>query len=982
MRYIAFSASLLLLLAADTRPGSEIQLWHHRNLGKAFYENPTTQTQAVDEFKQALSLAPASIREQLNYGLALLRAGKTREAVAQLEKVQKARPELPHTWFNLGIVFKKDGDSQKALPQFERLVELAPNEPVAHYNLGVLYKQESRAEDAVREFQAAVRLNHTLAAPHFQLYNVYRTSGRRDEAAAELKEFQRLKQSQEGAAIPEDMEWCEYAEIYDPIDAPPPAAAAKPEYKLHAFAQPADGWLLLDAFGQGSPDVLGWAGGKLILYRHGLEPVADSSFGDLTGVISAAAGDFDNDGLMDLCVLTAAGPMLYRNTGGRFALQDAGLPQRRFEAAVWLDYDHDYDLDLFLLGADSALMRNQGKAGFADRTSDFPFVKGHAVAGTAFRLIPDTKTFDLAAAYGNRAAVLYRDQLGGKYSAGSFDIPNARQLGVVDSNHDGKLEIAAREFDFADFNADGRIDRVSALGVEINAGKTKTNFIGVRLDGIKNLKLAQGSEVEIKAGTLYEKRVYNGVPLTFDLRNYTAADTVRITWPNGLIQNEMRQAANKSYTYKEAQRLSGSCPMIWTWDGSQFQFITDVLGIAPLGAMSGDGTYFPVDHDEYIQIPAEALSERDGHYEIRVTEELSEVSYIDQLRLTAVDHPAGVEIFLNEKWKAPPYPEFRYYGAKRRVYPVRAQDHRGHDVLPLLLAADRRYPTDFQRTESGIAELHSLTLDFSGAASDNRAVLILRGWVDWADGSTFLAAAQESKAGLIAPYLQVKNAKGEWQTVIEDMGMPDGKPKTISVDLTGKFLSTSREVRIITNLCVYWDEIFLSESDARPNVRETVLGAASANVRFRGFSDSRIHPERKQPEEFFYDVSSPLSYWNPTPGRYTRYGDVRELVESVDDRYVIMGAGDEIALRFNARSLPPLPRGWRRDFVMKVDGWAKDRDANTAHSQTVEPLPFHAMTQYPYALSEHYPEDVLHRSYREQYNTRPALRLIRSLAQR
>ena len=74
------------------------QLWHHRNLGKAFYENPTTQQQAVDEFKKALELAPASNRERLNYGLALLRAAKTADAIAELVKVQQADPALPHTF--------------------------------------------------------------------------------------------------------------------------------------------------------------------------------------------------------------------------------------------------------------------------------------------------------------------------------------------------------------------------------------------------------------------------------------------------------------------------------------------------------------------------------------------------------------------------------------------------------------------------------------------------------------------------------------------------------------------------------------------------------------------------------------------------------------------------------------------------------------------------------------------------------------------
>jgi Tfp pilus assembly protein PilF len=981
MRYALFAA-FLLLQAADTRQSVEQQLWHYRNLGKAFYENPTTQMQAVDEFKKALDLAPTSAREQLNYGLALLRAGQGPEALTMLQKVQKEHPELPHTWFNLGIVYKKEGEFAKAKPQFEHLIELAPNEPVAHYNLGVLYKQDNNTKQAVEQFRIAAKLNHNLAAPHFQLYNVFRTEGQREEAAKELQEFQRLKKAQEGAAIPEDMEWCDYAEIYDPLNAPPPGPEPKQTYETHAFGAKADGWLILDASGAPPPDVLVWSGGKLKLYQHGVTPVADSGLSDLTGVISAAEGDFDNDGLMDLCVLTGKGPLLYRNTKGHFVRQEAALPAKRFDAAVWLDYDHDYDLDLILLGPEPVLMRNQGTAGFADHTADFPFVKGHAIAGSQFRLVPDTKAFDLVVAYEDRGGVLYRDLLGGKYVVEDYDLPRARQLSVADRNHDGKLEVTARDSSSADLDGDGRLDVVTRDGVQINKTAPKPNYITITIDGVKNLKLGQGAEVEIKAGTLYSKKVYSGYPLTYDLRNYPGVDTVRISWPNGLIQNEMKQAANKTYTYKEAQRLSGSCPMIWTWNGTGFEFITDVLGIAPLGAASGDGSYFPVDHDEYIQIPGKSLAERGGQYEIRMTEELSEVSYIDQLTLMAVDHPADVDIFLNEKWKSPPYPAFRYYGARQRVYPVSARDGQNKDVLSLITATDRKYPTGFQRTELGVSEVHSLTLDFGRAAADNKAVLVLRGWVDWADGSTFRAASQQSKDGLVPPYLQVKDTQGRWRTVIEDMGMPDGKPKTIAVDLTGRFLSTSREVRIVTNLCVYWDEIFLSESSAAPAVREHAIPADTAEVRFRGFSETKIDPQRTQPDQFFYGNASPVSYWNPTPGLYTRYGDVRNLLEAVDDRYVIMGSGDEIRVQFDARGLRPVPAGWTRDFVLKVDGWAKDRDANTAYSQTVGPLPFHGMSQYPFSTIEHYPDDVYHRNYLERYNTRPALRLIRPLAKR
>ncbi|MDP8982461.1 MAG: tetratricopeptide repeat protein [Acidobacteriota bacterium] len=997
---------ILSAFAADA-PSREERLWQYRNLGKAFYENPTTQVQAVAEFRKALDLAPDSVRERLNYGIALLRAGKTADGIAELEKVQKLDPKLPHTWFNLGIVYRKDGDFEKAIPQFERMIQLTPDEPVPHYNLGVLYKQTGKLDAAQQQFEAAVKLNPDLAAPHFQLYNVYRQQEKKEQAGEQLAAFQRLKKAQEGAAIAEDMEWCDYAEIYDPIDmkagARPPDAVMKTENRNTSFVP--DGLLTLDLDGAGKSDLLAWNKREIRIWRGGLKTAENTGLAGITGVISVSQGDFDNDGLPDLCILTEKTPLLYRNRKGRFEPFKADLPAGRFEKAVWLDYDHDYDLDLFLLGEKSVLMRNQGAAGFADHTKDFPFAPGHALDATPYRLMKDSKSFDLLISYADHGGVLYRDKLGGSFAAEPLtDLPaNTRGLAARDSKHDGWLDIQAAGLTLinagghlskaqndaapkveTDFDQDGNLDTAEvadgSLLLTMYRTIPKQHWIRVQLLGIKNVKLAYGAEVEVKTGTLYQKKVYDAVPLTFELGSHTEADTVRITWPNGLIQNEIHQPADKAYQYKEAQRLSGSCPMIWSWDGSGFRFITDVLGIAPLGASSGDGQYFPVDHDEYIQIPHDALKAVNGRYEVRITEELSEVSYLDQVQLFAVDHPRELDIYTSEKWKGPPFPEFRLYGVNRRIYPKSAHDGKGRDVRAVLLATDRKYPETFRHDQSGVAELHTLDLDFGrDAASGNKAVMIAHGWVDWADGSTFLSTAQEGKGGLIPPYLQVKDWAGKWKTVIEDMGMPDGKPKTIAVDLTGKFLSESREVRIVTNLCVYWDEIFLGEDTGAPRARMTPVPANLADLRFRGFSASRIFPARNQPEEFFYAASSAISAWNPTPGLYTRYGDVRELVEKTDDRFVIMGSGDELRLTFEAAALPALPTGWQRDFILKVDGWAKDRDANTAYSQSVEPLPFHAMSSYPYPAREHFPDDAAHEAWRKQYNTRPALRLIRPL---
>jgi len=1047
-------AALILLLGADASRVEQDRLGHYRNLGKAFYENPTMQAQAVDEFKKALDLAPDSPREIINYGLALLHAGRTKEGVAELQRAQKLDPKIPHTWFNLGIYYKKEGDYAQAVAQFEGLLRLVPDEPVSHYNLGVLHKTVDKRDEAIREFQTAERLNPNLAAPHFQLYNLYRQSGRPADAANELKLFERIKALTEGAVIPEDMEWSYYAEIYDPIaQRPESGPVAPPKFEDHkvdgGFDPATSGLLVLDAFGDRQPALLAWSANGARLYRNGTTRVAGSGLDGLKDIVSIATGDYDNDGLPDLCVITASGAALYHNQKGKFEKAAIHLPEGRFAKAVWLDFDHDYDLDLFLLGADAKLMRNNGAAGFSDDTAAFPFQKGDAIDAAMIDLVPDTNGMDLVVSYRDRAGVMYRDRLLGKYAAEPLDsLPSGtRGLSAIDENNDswtdlvagglllvnhhGKLEPLAglevkvplafidldnrgiadlvagngalrnQGFDrfeklplalpaaavaaTADFDHDGRMDMAmiaadGSLHVLHNSTEAHNHWIGVELSGVKNMKLAPAAKVEIKTGTSYQKRTYHGLPLEFGVDSYKSADAVRITWPNGLIQDEPEKPADQSTDYPEAQRLSGSCPMIFTWDGSRFRFITDVLGVAPLGAASGDGSYFPVDHDEYVQIPGDALRAVNGQYEVRITEELHEVSYLDRVKLIAVDHPADTEIFTNDKFKSPPFPEFRLFGAKRRIYPVSARDDQGRDVLPRLLRRDQTYPDGFQRNYLDVAEMHHLDLDFGSAAPDNRAVLILNGWVDWADGSTFMAASQAHK-DLVLPYLQVKDANGKWKTVIEDMGIPAGKPKTIAVDLTGKFLSRSREVRIITNLCVYWDEIFLSEDNAAPAVRLTNIDATAADLHFRGFSKPVIDARRRQPERFVYDDWMPVSMWNPTPGFYTRYGDVRPLVGAIDDELVIMGSGDELKLLFPANAARVVPAGWKRDFLLFVDGWAKDADANTAYSQSVEPLPFHAMSQYPYGSREHPPDDAAHRQYRAKYNTRPALRLIRPLVE-
>ena len=194
LRFLLALAALWLTAQTNTDPAT--RLWQYRNLGKAFYENPTTQNECVAEFKKALDLEPSSLREKLNYGLALVRAANNPDGLKLLEEVQRLEPKLPHTWFNLGIHWKKQGDAERAIPQFTQMVKLAPSEPKGWYNLGASLKLGGQNEEALKAFERASQLDPTLAAARFQLYNAYRAAGRLPDAQAQLKEFQRLKEDE------------------------------------------------------------------------------------------------------------------------------------------------------------------------------------------------------------------------------------------------------------------------------------------------------------------------------------------------------------------------------------------------------------------------------------------------------------------------------------------------------------------------------------------------------------------------------------------------------------------------------------------------------------------------------------------------------------------------------------------------------------------------------------------------------------------
>ena len=1050
---LACGATWWMLAPAQTQGTSAetIALQEARNLGKAFYETPGSSQQAVEQLKKALEMSPGSAREHLNYGLALLRAGQREEGMAEVVKAQKTDRALPHTYFNLGIEYKKAGEVEKAIDQLLEMEKLVPDEAKTQYNLGALYKQQGNIQRAIEKFERTIELDPSLAAPHFQLFGILRRSDL-ERAMQELETFKGLKEATEGAAVGEDVDWSFYSELHDPSLATGEAASAAPfvfaARKITELPGAPLGALSLDLNGDGSADALVWSARGAAAMVGGASASPSVARTGLGGATHYAAGDFDGDGLADLCRVDVDGVEVLVNRSGR-SFRSAFSTTGDFNLCMFADYDHDNDFDLFALGEDKRLLQNDGEGTLRDVTAEFPFGEGPVRAAARTELFEDNGQ-DFIAVYGESVAVHQDRKLGVYGKAVTVDgasVPSGTaRMDVIDANHDQYLDVAVTtagqtlllenhggtlragsaldrveawadfqlrgRFDAAgqgflvnrggfefvsapsgsgvpsglatagDFDADGKPDLLVAApdgSVSFAANRTETSNRGltVRLEGVKSPTIGTEARVEVKAGLGYSKQAYTGVPLHFGLGTAESFDTVRVTWANGLIQNEMPDEPVHEISIKEAPRLSGSCPMVFTWNGAAFEYISEVLGVAPLGASVARGVYFPVDHDEYVTIRGDQLRERDGFFHIRLTEELRETAYVDKVRLLAVDHPREVRIVTNEKAKGPPFPEFKLYGIRSRILPRKASNHRGEDVLARVAESDRIYAT-FDRDFENRAERHSLELEFPHFEAQD-AVLFLEGWVDWSSASSIVGASQTKSSAVLPPFLEVQDENGEWTTAIADVGLPGGNLRTIAVDLSGQFPAGTRKVRLTTNMCVYWDMAYIALGTSSPAARLTRLPPSTANLRFHGFSRNYVPEGRTQPESFDYQQVSATTNWNPTPGLYTRFGEVRELLRREDDRYVIMGAGDEIDLRFVASDLPDLPPGWTRDYLLLVDGWAKENEANTAFGDSVTPLPFHAMSEYPYGPDERYPDTPAHRADLERYHTRPALRLLRPL---
>ena len=745
------------------------------------------------------------------------------------------------------------------------------------------------------------------------------------------------------------------------------------------------------------------------------------------------AADIEGDGALDLVVGAPSGPpVVLRNNGdGTFTPQHPFRGVSGLQAFCWGDVTGDGDPDAVLIDGGGQLQAFENErsgrfdplpapapgegmlaATLCDLERDATFqILALTARGliTEFRFDPDTRRWNSRQvaqwdhpptdgsarlfmadldnngapdiiATGSSGTRIWLVDGGGNASPAPLMVP-ASNVSPTPPTPDGRVDLVGTDAQGRPVYLAGRGTRAYGWFIVRPRARYKAKERPGQATGDRRINtFGVGGAVELRAGLLTQKMPIDGPDVHFGLGTYTSADVVRILWPNGVLQAEFDTGSEPVQPLKTAtslvaiERLIGSCPWLYAWDGHKMAFVTDVLFSSPLGLrINAQGTASSTTTRDWVKVRGDQLVPRDGVYDLRVTGELWETHFFDMVQLLAVDHPADTEIYVDERFVIPPgQPAVHLMMMPRPV--LRAVDQDGRDVTDLVRARDGRYLDTFRLGDyQGIAQDHYVQLDLGPEPpGTGRWWLVAQGWLHPTDSSINLAISSGHHEPPKPLSLEVPDGRGGWKTVRPNLGFPAGKNKTCLIDLTGVFRPNAPHIlRLRTNMEIYWDYLGTARELTNNHRMELrLLHPQTADLHFRGFSVVK-QAGPSSPELPDYDTLwSTGQPWRDLVGYYTRYGDVKELVERVDDRYVILNAGDELALHFPA--LPAPAPGSKRDFVFISDGWEKDGNVNTGFSRTVLPLPSHADKQYAGPLRP-LQEDPVYRAHRqdwERYHTR------------
>ncbi len=695
--------------------------------------------------------------------------------------------------------------------------------------------------------------------------------------------------------------------------------------------------------------VLGAATGQPTVLRNngdGTWAVLHAFGAAKSGLTQWAWADLDGDGLADAAFLDGQGKLvvMQNKRAGAFAPWPLPADVGKVAALSAADSDRDGTQDVVILTADGAVRRLSRRAdGGGWDAADLGRATAPSANGSA-RLqwadLDNNGALDLVVTGSSGSQVLLGDAAGKLVPLAAPT--DARNAGVDAQAVKGRLDLIG-------LNTQGQPVRL------VNTGGKDYAWQEVRLHAAsqgdkRNNTYGVGGEIGLRAGLLFETQVVAGPVTHFGLGENKRADSIRIVWPNGSPQGEFELKADQ--LAEAPERLKGSCPWLLADDGTGensdmgMKFVTDFIWRSPLGLrINAQDTAGVVQTRDWVKVRGDQLKARDGYYNLRITADLWETHFFDEVKLMTVDHPVGTEVNVDERFSIPPPP--LAVDAMTPPQPVaHATDDRGLDVTEAVRARDGKYLDTFGVGDyQGVTRDHWVTLDLGPTPPTGKTWLVGVGWIHPTDSSINVALGQGHH---IPPHdlsLEVPDGRGGWKAALPHLGFPEGKNKTVLIPLTGLFqLGQPRQVRLRTNMEIYWD--FLGTAQALPPtiIRKQTLPPTEATLRYRGFSATSQagHSSPEVPDYAHLARTGPR--WLDLEGYYTRYGDVRALLARTDDRYVIMNAGDEMVLRFPAPAPPP--PGWTRDYVLIGDGWVKDGDFNTGFSRTVLPLPSHSRPAY------------------------------------
>jgi hypothetical protein len=963
-------------------------------------------------------------------GLIDVAAKRFSAAKRRFLKVLAGDPEDPSALMQLGACQEHEGAVEEAIATYRRIAQRWPRLASAQFRLGDLLRRTGRLDEARICFQQLQ--DPSNRAPFVRLpvgpigripIPIDRYGQALADAANEIEPAPRIPSYVDAGAA----SGISFHHAGASLDAEIRKVLAGTPVEREWFAAQENRSKLVGALGAGCGFADYNNDGRLDLFlvnvdgRHALYAQGPQwRFVDVTGAVGIGAeprlgmacawGDYDDDGWSDLVIAGFGSCRLYRNRAGSFedltiaAGVAAAVPAGAWcSGAAFADIDHDGDLDVHVTclidlsripdraevrfpddfeGQPNLVLRNNGDGGFtpiapAAGAGETP----RKSRGAWFSDVDGDRTIDLVVYDLAGAASVFLNRMDGTFAPWDGDLPALPAAPPLGESRA-----------FGDLDGDGALDALVNRNGQpaslLRGLPPPGHWLAVQLErypGAAGNRRGIGARIEIRAGELWTHKELtagndrlgcDALKAHFALGSIDRLDAVRVTFPSGAPTSVRDVTANQVLTVAEPDLERGSCPHLFAWNGERFEFIADAISAGIIGERVGPGRYWQPDPDEWLRIPGERLRESDRGFELRFVNALEEIAYLDKVRLIAADHPAEFEVHPNERMAGDPSNRLpaRFYVVER-LRPVQAAvDHRGRDAAAALERADRSSADGFRALPfKGFAEDWALTLDLGDRPAD---VLLLHGWTSWHSPASALAALQ-AKVAPFGPILDVEDRDGRWRLAAPDLGVPAGLPRTMLCDLRGLLQEGERKLRIRSNRTVYFDQALAANvvedvapasELSSPHLRLTELPLRSAELRWLGYPERRL-PDGKPPATFDYHRVAPASSWGRFRGFFTRRGDVAPLLAAADDRFVVLPHGEEVALAFDGDALPEPPPGWRRTFLVLVDGFEKGMDVHGAFPLAVEPLPFRAMPSYPYPEGA-YPADEFHLEYVFTWNTR------------